>query len=121
MREQHHKQIRTTASKSVYVSRATQRKRVRARERVLLYFVINIAIITIIITQLLLLVFCQLAVFRHTLIMNLLFILIFYFGSLLSTHLHSIQKMRRRKKTHNDICVFPHRWMSSIGKTLDSK
>lgn len=33
-------------------------------------FVINIAIITIIITQLLLLVFCQLAVFRHTLIMN---------------------------------------------------
>lgn len=52
-------------------------------------FVINIAIITIIITQLLLLVFCQLAVFRHTLIMNYyLFSHVFLFRSILcSAHI----------------------------------
>lgn len=62
MREQH-----THAShKQTYA----QLLRVVERMAELLYFVINIAIITIIITQLLLLVFCQLAVHRHTLIMT---------------------------------------------------
>lgn len=59
---------------------------------------------------------CVSAYFNH----ELLFIRFFFFISLYLSPVR-FPICLTRFEAHNDICVLPHRWMSSNGKTFDPK